>query len=631
MRSLRACLVLMLSGALGCGQISDRTVQEASGPEGGSSGAAGRTQGGAAGGLPAAGGAPGPGGMPGSGGMPVIENCEPVPLSTPLRALSSWEYRRSVEAITGKPAGVALPTDSTQVSYFDVAMNLNAPVVEALFEAAEGQGAALDDDPALAGCDPVTPQDFCVSKLVTSFLSRAFRRSPSPHERDRFLALFLSASSLDGRLAGAEALAVAVLLSPSFLYKVQLGSDEVGAGMLTPLSSPEVGSRLAYLLTGLPPDEELSAAAAGGTLSTVEGLEAQARRLIAAPTFVDSARHFHEQWFGLDGLDQVQALGLTAAVRESMRGDAGTFVSYVYRAKPNLRDLLLSPTAYVDDSLAQLYGLAPTQQAGLVQVQLDPAVRAGVLTQLATLTRFSNPTQRGLLVRNRLLCGDVPPSPPNVDNSVEIEPSQTRRQAWELHLDEPVCAACHRLVDPIGFGFESFDELGRFRTTDPSAVPIDNTGELFQTEGEGEGPFTGAVELAQKLSGGSLVARCFARNWWTYAMQREPTEADACAIAQLGAAFEAANLDIRELLVVLAKSDSFRFRSAHLIPDVTEPSAPSGSVTGLPARRRLVLDFVLQEVQAFRQKLPMEDIPLLEQYMSSLRELEQKLAAGQLP
>jgi hypothetical protein len=630
MQKLGGCLVLALWGAVGCGQISDRNVQEISGAEGGAGGAAGMAQGGRAASPPAMGGAAGMGNMPGAAGMPVTQPCQPQPnLEMPLRALSSWEYRRSVEALTGKPVAVALPDDSTRVSYFDVALNLSSPVVGALFEEAEGQGTALDSRPELAACDPIAPQTGCASSFIASFLSRAFRRPLRPDEHDRFVALFHTASSTDGRRAGAEAFTLAALLSPSFIYKANLGAGEVGAGMLTPLSSPDLGSRLAYLLTGLPPDAELSAAADQGALVTVEGIEAQARRLITLPSFADSARHFHEQWFGLDGLDGLQTLGLTAELRESMRAEAGAFIGNIYGGKPNLRDLLQSPTTYVNDSLAVLYGVAPQFGSGLVKVDLDPSIRAGVLTQLGVLTRFNNPTQRGLLVRNRLLCGQVPPPPPGVTTDIEVQPNQTRRQAWEEHISNPACAACHQLMDPIGFGLEHFDELGRYRTTEPSALPIDNTGELSLAEGGG--PFTGAVELAQMLSHDPLTAGCFAQTWWTYAMQREPTEADACAIEQLAAAFKAADLDIRELLLELVKSDGFRFRSAHLIPDVPEPSAPSGNVTGLAARRKLVLDFLLQELQVFRPKLPMEDIPLLEQYMSSLRELEQRLAAGQLP
>ncbi len=626
MQTPRACLVLGLWGAMGCGQISDRTVQELPDAEGGSSGAAGLAQAGRAGGLPASGGAMGGGGMPGAAGMPIVGPCAPQQIPTPLRALSSWEYRRSLAALTGKPVTVALPADPVVVSYFDVAMNLNPPLVEALFTEAEAQGAALDD-PALAGCNPTSPQPGCADDFITTFLSHAFRRPITPNEGDRFRGLFSSAGSMDGTAAGAAAVVVAALLSPQFIYKANLGTGQVGAGMLTPLTSPEVASRLAYLLTGAPPDAALLEAAASGSLDGEANLEAQARRLLAAPVFVDSAQHFHEQWFGLAGLDSVQAQGLTGALRESMRSEAGEFIAHVYGGMANLHELLLSSTSYVDNSLALLYGLAPTQ-AGFVRVELDPTNRAGVLTQLGTLTRFNNPTQRGLLVQNRLLCSQVPPPPPGVDTSLEIQPNQTRRQAWEEHIANPACAACHRLMDPIGFGFESFDELGRFRTTD-RALPIDNSGELLGI-GDGDGPFTGAVELAQRLSESSLTAECFAQTWWVYATQREPTEVDACAIQQLSAAFKAANLDIRELLVALVKSEQFRFRGAHVMPAVADSAPPSGSATGLAARRHLVLDFVLQELQVFTQRVPNDDRQVVDQYLSSLRELDQKLSAGQL-
>jgi hypothetical protein len=263
-------------------------------------------------------------------------------------------------------------------------------------------------------------------------------------------------------------------------------------------------------------------------------------------------------------------------------------------------------------------------------VQLDPSIRFGVLTQAATMTRFNNPTRRGLLVRERLLCAPVPPPPPDIPTDIEVSPGQTRRDAWEQHRIDPACAACHQLMDPIGFGFEQFDEIGRHRTTD-NGFPIDMSGELVAA-GEGlDGPFGSVNDLAERLSASPVVHECLVKTWWAYANQRPVVDADACAIARIVGDFSApgVNFNFNALLGSLVSSQRFRSRDPHQVLGVPPPAAVSGSAQTLSERRKLVLDFTLAELQWFRQVVPTEDVPLAEQHLTAVRDLERQLS--QLP
>lgn len=183
-------------------------------------------------------------------------------------------------------------------------------------------------------------------------------------------------------------------------------------------------------------------------------------------------------------------------------------------------------------------------------------------------------------------------------------------------------------MDPIGFGFENFDELGRYRQTD-NGQPVDASGEIVDDGGGAQ--FVGAGELAALLGQSPSVGRCVARTWLGYALQRPTDAGDDCAVENLYAAFAAAQLDVGELLVALAVSPRFRSRDGYAVPTVPAPAFASGPSEPLAARRKLLLDFAIAEARWLEELAPRDDLQLVDQYLSSLRDLQLELSQVQAP
>ncbi len=619
-------LLFILGYVSGCSGITQRTVAEAGAASGASSGGSpasgvGGANGGGAGGNGAGGNGAGGNGAGGNGAGGQLVVCDGGPNPVAVRALSTWEYGRSVVALTGAPVSGTLPADPQLDAPFAFSMDVSGVTTELLFAEAEKQGTAARDGKLLP-CDVAKPVDGeCSTKLVEQVVGRAFRRPLLDAELARYVSLF-ELGSAQGDVANGVALVVeASLISPLFLHKVYLGSG--GGSGRSQLTGYELASRLSYFLAGAPPDATLSAAAADGDLLTEEGVGAEALRLLDLPTFIDAAQHFHSQWLGLDRLQHVQTAGATPELLASMRIETEHFIAAVFQGTRRLPDLLTSNMGFIDRQLAPIYGLAVPAK-DFDAVQLDPLRYFGLLTLPSTLTQFSNPTQRGLFVRQRLLCGAVPPPPPSIDTTIDISPTETRRMAWQQHRTNPMCGGCHLLMDPIGFGLENWDALGRFRVTD-NGLPVDASGELTQTgDDQLEGNFVGAGELAGRLSDSAVVDQCVAKTWLGYALQRPTAEGDDCAVQRALATFSPGR-DIGELCVALAKSDQFRSREGYDVPNVPPPGSLSGPIDTLLARRKLLLDFSLSETMWLGQVVPQEDRPVFERYAAALRELQIKL------
>ncbi len=584
---------------LGCG-IAQRTVSETGDGDGDGDGMGGASMlagGGRAGALAmggkASGGAFALGGT-GSGGAPL--SCGGAPNPLPLRPLSTWEYGRSVARLTGVEVTRVTEQDYKEQAPFAFSMDWGSNRAQQVLDEAEKQGAAARDG-RLLPCDITKPADGgCVSAFVDDVVGRAFRRPLTDDERKRYVSLFRLGSSQGDMASGVELVVEAALLSPLFLHKIYLGSAAV-FGDKVPLTAYEVAARLSFLLAGGPPDAELSQVASNGQLSVPAAVEMQARRLLAAPTFIQAAQHFHDQWLGLDELPRMLSSELTAELVASMREQTEGLVARVFQG---------------DRSLVKL-------------LSFDSARHDGILTQPSLLTRFNNPTQRGKFVRERLLCMLIPPPPPSVNTQIEIKPGQTRRQAWEQHRTDAVCAGCHQLMDPIGFAFENFDELGHFRDTD-NGLPVDTSG-VIQELGDTDRAFDGVGELSSLLVSAPEVSRCVSQTWLGYALQRRAEAGDVCTVERGLTALVESKLDIGELLVALVGSEQFLTRDHYMVQGgQLSPQPASGPVDTLVQRRKAVLDFSMAEARWLQGIIPREDQPALDAYLSALRELELQLS-----
>jgi len=218
--------------------------------------------------------------------------------------------------------------------------------------------------------------------------------------------------------------------------------------------------------------------------------------------------------------------------------------------------------SFMNQALAQFYGVSGVSGTTLQQVQLDSTQRAGIVTQGAVMTVLakpdrSSPVLRGRFVREQLLCQTIPPPPQNiVITPPSVMPGVSTRALFSMHATVEPCKGCHSLMDPIGFGFENYDGVGRWRTTDQGQT-VDATGTL--TASDVNGSFNGAVDLAHKLSQSREVSDCMAVEWFRYAMGRGETTQDACTLQQLKQGFSTNQSNIRTLLVAVTQTDAFRY------------------------------------------------------------------------
>ena len=489
----------------------------------------------------------------------------------PLRRMTREQYDNSIRdllGIEGHPS-LALAADEKLAAFFS---NSISPVsrlsVEQYRDSAEDLAAAAVKDKlaTLAGCTGASQNAACADAFIQSFGRRAFRRPLSSDEAARYRGLF-DANQARGFGEGIRVVLQTLLQSPNFVYYLELTPAPGGVGV-TPLGGYEVASRLSFALWNTLPDSELLDAAGAGMLDTKDGLRAQAERLLQSDRAKDALSSFHLQWLGLDGLldtnkDAQLFPQYDDSLKSALRDEATGFADFVIRrGDGRLETLLSAPFTVASPNVLSLYGTTAAPAADGT-VQLDPAQRAGLLTQGAFLAAHSHPNQtspvhRGLAVRKNLLCTDLPDPPANVNNNPPApDPKATTRQRFEQHRTDPTCAGCHELLDPLGVGFENYDAIGRYRS-DENGLPIDASGKLTGTASGAT--FTGGVELAKKLATSPEVRACVQKQWFRFSLGRFEGTDDACTLQSLNADFEASDFDVKKLLLSLVTSDAFRYR-----------------------------------------------------------------------
>jgi hypothetical protein len=429
---------------------------------------------------------------------------------------------------------------------------------------------ATQNLPKLLGCTPTpSTEDSCVRSFLTTFGMKAFRRPLETTEVDRFFAFYAKSKQAYDFETAVRLTLQGLLQSPNFLYRVETGRSAV-TGTPTKLSGYETASRLSYLLWSTMPDAELFNAASSGALDAPQGIADQARRMLKDPRTKQSVGTFFSQWLDLDKLDKVDKdtnvfPSFTKDMRGLLRRETELFVTdVVFGGGGTMDTLLRGGYSFMNKALADYYGLTGPKGDAFEKVVLDPR-RAGLLTQGSLLASYANnnqtsPIARGFFVRDRLLCSPPPPPPANVNaKPPTFDPSLTTRERFAAHRTSPSCSGCHRLMDPVGLGFEHFDGIGRWRDTE-AGKPIDATGELEDTR-DIDGPFDGVIDLATKLSQSAEVRECMVRQWFRFGYGRGETDADQCTLDALAAAFDQTHGDINQLLVALTQTDVFFYRN----------------------------------------------------------------------
>jgi hypothetical protein len=462
----------------------------------------------------------------------------------------------------------------------------------------------------------------CATRFIERFGRRAYRRPLTVEEKVTLQALYTEGVQTSGFEGGIRLVLEAVLQSPHFLYMVEPappGAREGSEARPVPIPPFALASRLSYFLWNSTPDETLLAAAEANQLRTREQIAAQTARMIADRRFRDTVSSFHLQWLDLTELDGVEKRVrlhplFTHDLRASMKEETIRFADHVVREGDGRLDTLLKGRfTFVDSRLRELYGLgipgkkpadkpaaAPVATAATsapsdakpgdksadnaaekppekpktvhperskdtwTRVDLGQVGRGGLLTQASVMTRHSHWDQpslvlRGKLIREKLLCTVLPPPPPDVNNTLpRADPKVSARERFEEHRSEVSCGRCHRLIDPLGVPFESYDAIGAHRTMD-GPVPVDPSSELSGTK-QNDGPVKDALELASRLAASQEVRDCVALQWFRYALGRDEGSADGASVAQIQKIFRESGYRVPALVAAIPVTDSFRYQ-----------------------------------------------------------------------
>jgi len=410
--------------------------------------------------------------------------------------------------------------------------------------------------------------------LIAPVASRAFRRKASTEEVDGLVRLFDESRDRGERVEEALRISLsAILVSPSFLFRIEADPPP---GRIRDLDDVELASRLSYFLWSSMPDDELFRAAVAGGVHTDEQLTAAALRMLRDPRARALVDNFAGQWLQLRSLDAFSPdlkrfPDFDDALRRSMRRETEEFFAAIVAEDRSILEFLDADFTFVDGRLAKHYGLPEVtppegDPQGFTRVPVDRAVRGGLLGQAAILAVTSNPTRtspvkRGKWILENLFAAPPPPAPPNVpelpDGAAGEKLTGTLRERMEQHRADPGCAACHRLMDPLGFGLENYDPVGGWRTTDGEA-DIDASGSL--PDGR---TFRGPGELKALLAERQDdFRRCLAEKLLTYALGRGLEWYDACAIERIATACRERGDRFSVLVTEIVKSPAFRQREA---------------------------------------------------------------------
>lgn len=470
----------------------------------------------------------------------------------------------------------------TRISFFDNntrALRVSSDLWNDYQGAAEALAATIASDPnALARLLPPDQPSDAVERaraMVRYLGRRAYRRPLSDEEVDAHVFLFEEGAAhfpeLDPFDAGMRMLIEALLQSPHFLYRIELGSGQDATSVS--LTDFEIASRLSYMIWNTMPDDELLDAAARGTLHTPAQIAEQASRLLDDPRGHAMAERFHAQLFNWDlyrGLskDAGEFPLYYDGIGSDMYEEARRFVEdVVLENDGNLAELLTAPYTFANDGLAALYGLDGSFDGSFSKASFDPDQqpnRGGLLTQLGFLASHGGLTgsiHRGVFINHRVLCTELPPPPdalPPIPNDEGM--TMTSRERIEMHTGPGTCgASCHgTYINPIGFAFESFDGLGQSRVEE-NGRPIDTFAEFEFADGPVE--FDGAKELTSAMAERIEAHDCYTKHWVEYALGRDTAGSDLDLIQSLGDR-SLDGLSVKSLIIELVQSEEFRSRNA---------------------------------------------------------------------
>ncbi len=560
-----AALLLALGvGLAGCvGSLGDPGVDR-DGPGSGTSGAAGHD---------------GVGGSDDDDGGGSEEFAPPPPT---IHRISSSQYENAVIQLLGPVTAPAVPGEDLSKYGFSSVDLATRTISRVELEQYESAAYAVVDEvwadgarrEALIGCAPVSADEACVRDFFTRFARSAWRRTLEAEEIDALVDLAAKLGrDLGDVWKGLRYATASVLLSPHFLWRIEMGEPDAKSG-LSRFTSVEMASRLSFLIWDGLPDDALLDLADDDALLDADAVRAQAERMIDDPRARPALTKFFREFMllvDIDGAlskDPAQFPQLTETLGQSMRLELEKgFEDVVFEQQGDFRQLLTTRDTFLNRELAELYGVDGVESDDFVKVTMPASShRAGLLTRAGFLANnaaknayeaVTSPTHRGRFVRLKLMCMDIAAPPPGVDTTIpDVDPQSptTLRERLNQHAVDAQCAGCHDLMDPIGFGLENYDAIGAWRTKD-QGITVDASSELDGVA------FEGAEELGATLADLEAVSECIARNYFSYANGR-PDDffgGDERPVKQLVEDFAASDYDLKTLVVDLVVNEGYRY------------------------------------------------------------------------
>lgn len=463
-----------------------------------------------------------------------------------LRRLTPTQLRNALQGVFSKTdsgtfdAAVPIPIIYSNDAFAnDVRYQLVSPESLAkIQETAQALGdyvSASTTLRAFARCKASTSDINCAKSFISTIGGQLFRRPLSPPELENYLELYRLLLAKDGETLAFAGLVQALASSPYLHY-------------LPPRTEPAqhaylVAARLSLFLWNDLPDQALTKAARDNRLLDPKVLLAQAQRMLASPKANRMIRDFYLQMLRLGAM---QVRSHPHANRAQLLDSFGAHIEQVYE-KDNLEALWTLPVSFEGQNLTEHF---PGQYPGLLA---HP-----VFNWIHAKPTYSDPIARGAVIREQIFCNALRAPPPDVQMLLPApNPDATTRERFEIHRKDPACASCHSLIDPLGFGLEAYDHLGRYRQKE-NDKPIDDRGALVATDVNG--PFQGLPQLGEKLVQSVDVRQCLAEQWLSYALGRPPRGADQALLESLRSKLAAKEGVLSELLLTIATSSVITYQ-----------------------------------------------------------------------
>lgn len=508
----------------------------------------------------------------GLGGQPAEPRLSVSPPT--VRLITQTQYVNTLRSIFG--AGIVDRAQFAPIQRLDglVAVGASSAAVTSgsldQFDSAARAIAARVVDASrrdfLVPCRPTSntaADDVCASTFISRSGRLLFRRGLKPAELAAYVGVARdSASASKDFYSGLGVALASLLVAPEFLFVTQPEEKVKGEVRLTAYAK---ASRISLLLWNAYPDDELLRAAEGGALNNKQGLQKQVDRMLTSQQLEEGVRNFFDDMLVFEDFDRLTKDGnFYPAFTNKVTVDAReqtlrTIVAHVVDEDADYRDLFTTRKTFLTSDLASIYGIAVRTNGGWTPYEFpEGSPRAGILTQASFLALHAHParssaTLRGKALRELFLCQKVPSPPPNVDFSALEDPKspfRTARDRVNFHLQNPACAGCHRITDPMGLALENFDGAAQYRTKE-NGIDIDATGQLDGVA------FKDVHGLATALRNNPQVPVCLAKRLTSYALGRSLGKDDQDWLEYAGAKFSASGYRVKELLRTIVTSDAF--------------------------------------------------------------------------